>query len=100
MKKVFLMVIVAVIAMVAVITTGCNNNYNRVAYVECKSGLELARDFGCMTWDVHYYGYNSRDMAEGEREVMKRNGIVCTEVKADYYRGRGVYSFKTLNSRV
>lgn len=99
MKKVFLMVIVAVIAMVAVITTGCNN-YDRVAYVECKSGLELARDFGCMTWDVHYYGYNSREMAEGEREVMKRNGIICTEVKADYYRGKVVYSFKTLNSRV
>lgn len=95
MKKVFSMVIVAVIAMVAIVTTGCNK-YDREAYIECKSGLELVRDFGCMTWDVHYYGYNSRDMAEIEREVMKNNGIVCTEIESEYYRGRVTYSFKTL----
>lgn len=92
MKKVFLMVIVAVIAMVAVVTTGCNKY--REAYIE--SGLELARDFGCMTWDVHYYGYNNYDMAELEREIMKNNGVVCTKIE----NNGSTYWFKTLNSRV
>ena len=99
MKKYTIMVIVAVV-MTMFVTTGCNNNYNREAYVECKFGAESGRDFGCMTWDVHYYGYNSRDMAEVERKVMMRNGTVCTAIKAEYYRGRVTYSFKTLNSRV
>ena len=97
MKK--LVVVIAVVMIFTLMATGCNN-YNRETYVECKFGAESGRDFGCMTWDVHYYGYNSRDMAEGEREVMKRNGIICTEIESNYYRGKVVYSFKTLNSRV
>ncbi len=99
MKK--LVVVIAVVAMtMLVMVTGCNRYDKKEMYVECKFGAESGRDFGCMTWDVHYYGYNSRDMAEVDREVMTRNGIVCTAIKSEHSKGRVVYSFKTLNSRV
>lgn len=98
MKK--LVVVIAVVMIFTLMVTGCNRYDKKEMYVECKSGLELARDFGCMTWDVHYYGYNSREMAEVDREVMIRNGIICTAIECRYNKGRVVYSFKTLNSRV
>lgn len=96
MKKYMIMVIVGIMVII-MIATGCNKYDRKEACIECKFGLEYGRDFGCMTWDVHkYYGYNNREQAEIEREVLKRNGEICTEIESEYYEGRVVYKFKTL----
>ena len=95
MKKVFTIMVVAVVVIMSMLTvTGCSTKYSRESVIDCKGGLEDGRDYGVIKFVRYsYHGSFSYDEAIEAREFHKTQlGEVVSEVyKED---GGNIYWFR------